>query len=52
MVQLRYGLGLLWLALSWQALADFPTAKALFDKQEYALAKPQLETLAELLARL
>lgn len=48
MIQLRYGLGLLFLALSWQALADFPTAKALFEQQEYALAKPQLETLAEL----
>jgi len=48
MVQLRYGLVLLWLTLSWQAHADFPAAKALFEKQEYALAKPQLETLAEL----
>ncbi|HEX5793140.1 MAG TPA: TonB family protein [Rheinheimera sp.] len=34
--------------LSWQVHADFPTAKALFEQQEYALAKPQLETLAEL----
>ncbi|WP_417705998.1 TonB family protein [Rheinheimera aquimaris] len=47
MVQLKYALALLCL-LSWQAHADFPTAKALFEKQEYALAKPQLETLAEL----
>src|SRR5690606_11968054 len=47
MVQLKYALALLCL-LSWQANADFPTAKALFEKQEYALAKPQLETLAEL----
>ncbi len=48
MVQLRYGLALAWLVMSWQAAADFPTAKALFEKQEYDLAKPQLETLAEL----
>ncbi|MDP5135189.1 energy transducer TonB [Rheinheimera baltica] len=48
MVQLRYSLMLLWCALSWQAHADFPTAKSLFEQQEYALAKPQLETLAEL----
>lgn len=48
MVQRRYGLALAWLFMSWQAAADFPTAKALFEKQEYELAKPQLETLAEL----
>jgi uncharacterized protein len=48
MVQLRYSVVLLLIALSWQVHADFPTAKALFEKQEYALAKPQLETLAEL----
>lgn len=48
MVQLRYGVILLLLTLSWQADADFPTAKALFEKQEYELAKPQLESLAEL----
>lgn len=48
MVQLRYVLPLAWLVMSWQAAADFPTAKALFEKQEYELAKPQLETLAEL----
>ncbi len=48
MVQLRYSLVLLFFALSWQVHADFPTAKALFEKQEYELAKPQLETLAEL----
>lgn len=45
---LRYGLALAIVALSLQAKADFPTAKALFENQEYALAKPQLETLAEL----
>ncbi len=48
MVKLKYGLALLMLALSSKAAADFPTARALFEKQEYALAKPQLETLAEL----
>jgi uncharacterized protein len=48
MAQLRYGFILLLFTLSWQTLADFPTAKALFEKQEYALAKPRLETLAEL----
>lgn len=48
MVKLKCGLALLMLALSSQAVADFPTARALFEKQEYALAKPQLETLAEL----
>lgn len=47
MVQLKYVLALLCL-MSWQVHADFPAAKALFEKQEYALAKPQLETLAEL----
>ena len=45
---LRYGLALAFVALSLQAKADFPTAKALFENGEYALAKPQLETLAEL----
>lgn len=48
MVQLRHSLMLLLGALSWQANADFPAAKKLFEQQEYALAKPQLETLAEL----
>lgn len=48
MVRLRYSMILLLLAFSWQAKADFPTAKALFEQQEYALAKPKLETLAEL----
>ena len=48
MAQLRYGLTLLLCLLSWQVYADFPTAKALFEKQEYELAKPQLESLAEL----
>lgn len=48
MVRLQYSLILLLLTLSWQTRADFPTAKALFEQQEYALAKPKLETLAEL----
>jgi len=48
MVLLRYSLALLLFAISSQVKADFPTALALFEKQEYALAKPQLETLAEL----
>lgn len=48
MVRLQYSVMLLLLAFCWQAKADFPTAKALFEQQEYALAKPQLETLAEL----
>ncbi|GAB2926780.1 energy transducer TonB [Rheinheimera gaetbuli] len=48
MVKLKYGFALLMLALSFKALADYPTARSLFEKQEYALAKPQLETLAEL----
>jgi len=48
MVLLRYGLALAFVAMSLHAKADFPTAKALFEKGEYALAKPQLETLAEL----
>ena len=51
MVRLQYSVMLLLLAFCWQAKADFPTAKALFEQQEYALAKPQLETLAELAAR-
>lgn len=45
---LRYKIVLLSLMMSFKAFADFPTAKALFEQQEYALAKPQLETLAEL----
>ncbi len=44
----RISLAWIALCLSWQALADFPTAKSLFDKQEYQLAKPRLEKLAEL----
>ncbi|MEH8017257.1 energy transducer TonB [Rheinheimera muenzenbergensis] len=48
MVKLKYGLALLMLALSCNTMADFPAARSLFEKQEYALAKPQLETLAEL----
>ena len=48
MVLLRYSLAVLLFALSSQAQADFPAAKDLFEKQEYALAKPRLETLAEL----
>lgn len=48
MVKLKYGFALLMLALSFKTVADFPTARSLFEKQEYALAKPQLETLAEL----
>lgn len=32
----------------WPVLADFPTAKALFDRGEYDLAKPRLKKLAEL----
>lgn len=48
MVKLKYGLALLMLALSSKAVADFPTARSLFEQQEYELAKPQLETLAEL----
>ncbi|KKO48526.1 hypothetical protein VT06_11650 [Arsukibacterium sp. MJ3] len=43
-------ISLAWIAIcfSWQTLADFPTAKSLFEKQEYQLAKPRLEKLAEL----
>ncbi|WP_213995058.1 TonB family protein [Arsukibacterium sp.] len=43
-------ISLAWIAIcfSWHALADFPTAKSLFEKQEYQLAKPRLEKLAEL----
>lgn len=48
MLQLRYSLALLWLAISFQVHADFPTAKALFEQQEYTQAKPKLEALAEL----
>ncbi|MGI5310137.1 energy transducer TonB [Rheinheimera sp. WS51] len=48
MMKLRYSLAFLWLTYSLPGLADFPTAKALFDQAEYALAKPQMETLAEL----
>lgn len=48
MLQLRYSLALLWLIVSFQVQADFPTAKALFEQQEYAKAKPKLESLAEL----
>jgi TPR repeat protein len=48
MLQLRYSLALLWLTISCQAHADFPTAKALFEQQDYSQAKPRLEALAEL----
>lgn len=48
MVLLRFSLALLLFAISAQAKADFPTAKELFEKKEFDLAKPQLETLAEL----
>lgn len=48
MMKLRYSLAFFWLTFSIPGLADFPTAKALFEQAEYALAKPQLETLAEL----
>ncbi|MAD76550.1 MAG: hypothetical protein CML20_17475 [Rheinheimera sp.] len=43
-------ISLAWIAIcfSWHTLADFPTAKSLFQKQEYQLAKPRLEKLAEL----
>ncbi|SNY59201.1 hypothetical protein SAMN06297280_3546 [Arsukibacterium tuosuense] len=43
-------ISLAWIAIcfSWHAFADFPTAKSLFEKQEYQLAKPRLEKLAEL----
>tara|TARA_R110002126_G_scaffold43555_28_gene124989 strand:- start:6593 stop:7960 length:1368 start_codon:yes stop_codon:yes gene_type:complete len=43
-------ISLAWIAIcfSGYTLADFPTAKSLFDKQEYQLAKPRLEKLAEL----
>ena len=43
-------ISLAWIAIcfSWHTLADFPTAKSLFEKQEYQLAKPRLEKLAEL----
>lgn len=48
MMKLRYSLMFIWLTYSLPGLADFPTARALFEQAEYALAKPQLETLAEL----
>lgn len=48
MLKLRYSLALLWLTISFQALADFPTAKSYFEQQEYSQAKPKLEALAEL----
>lgn len=43
-------ISLAWIAIcfSGHTLADFPTAKSLFEKQEYQLAKPRLEKLAEL----
>ena len=47
-MKLRYSLAFFWLTYSLPGLADFPTAKTLFEQAEYALAKPQLETLAEL----
>jgi uncharacterized protein len=48
MMKLRYSLAFFWLTYSIPGLADFPTAKTLFEQAEYTLAKPQLETLAEL----
>jgi len=48
MALFRVGMACLLASLCWPVLADFPTAKALFDQGEYALAKPRLEKMAEL----